>query len=376
MAPEAKRPEDVRRNWRPTALVRLGLYFALVFALAVVAVNLGYDGTVQNAERWVGANGTATSGTSMTAPPGKPDNVPNKSDMLSEVQNTADTRSVRLALQELLIAAITAIAFAIPVGITYSLTRRKEGYERAVVQMLMILPVLVAGIVLVVKGSLALAFTLAGIVAVVRFRATFRDVKDAVFGCAAIGIGLAAGIHSIVIAGGMSFIFCALAIILWKMDVGDLRKDLARMEGEMALADALVPVGHGETLVRGNANGANMNGTSDELAEEAARLERIIQSDAEAHKKKARFTHLLLVHTNKVKSTRESVEELLEGSAKRWRFISEVPYNNGTRTLEFLARLRPSANESRLLSSIQGQKEVVGVEMKAVGALREAVTAS
>ena len=368
MAPEAGRPEDVQRNWRPTALVRLGLYFALVGALAIGAVNLGYDGTVQNAERWVGSNGAALGPSAAS--------VPGKSEMLSEVQATADTRSVRLALQELLIAAVTAIAFAIPVGATYSLTRRKEGYERAVVQMLMILPVLVAGIVLVVKGSLALAFTLAGIVAVVRFRATFRDVKDAVFGCAAIGIGLAAGIHSIVIAGGMSFIFCALAIILWKMDVGDLRKDLARMEGEMPMADALVPVGHEETLTRGKANGANMNGNTDEMAAEAARLERIILTDAEAHKKKARFTHLILVHTNKVKPTRESVEELLETSAKRWRFVSELPYSNGTRTLEFLARLRSSANESRLLSSIQSEKEVVGVEMKAVGALREAVTAT
>lgn len=356
MAPEGKRTEDVRRTWRPTALVRLGLYFALVGALAVVAVTLGYDKTISNAA-WLGA-GTATVG--------------GRSEMLSEA--AADTPTIGAAVQGLLVAAGTAIAFAIPVGVTYALTRRREGYERSVVQMLMILPVLVSGIVLVVKGSLALAFTLAGIVAVVRFRATFRDVKDAVFGCAAIAIGLAAGVHSIVIAGGMSVIFCALAITLWKMDVGDIRRDLARMEGDVRLSEALVPVGSDTGLSRGRSDLTEMNGHNEELAEEAARLERIIQTDAEAHKKKARFTHLLLVHTNRVKPTRESVEDLLEENAKRWRFVSEVPYSNGTRTLEFLARLRPSANESRLLSSIQKEKEVVGVEMKAVGALRDVVT--
>jgi len=55
--------------------------------------------------------------------------------------------------------------------------------------------------------------------------------------------------------------------------------------------------------------------------------------------------------------------------------VSEVPYQNGTRTLEFLARLRQSTNESKMLSQIQGKgKEVVGVELKAVGAFRESVT--
>jgi hypothetical protein len=171
----------------------------------------------------------------------------------------------------------------------------------------------------------------------------------------------------------MSLLFCILAIALWKLDVGDLRTDLSRFEGDLKLSDHLLPVGDEGAMVRGD-HSSLLNGNTPELAEEAARLERIIQTDAESNKQKKRFTHLLLVHTNKVKSTRESVEDLLESNAKRWRFVSEVPYNNGTRTLEFLARLRPSANESRLLSSIQKGKEVVGVELKAVGAMREAVT--
>ena len=116
------------------------------------------------------------------------------------------------------------------------------------------------------------------------------------------------------------------------------------------------------------------NGRGPELAEEAARLERILQADAEVHKKKSRFTHLLLVHTSRVRPTRDAVEELLDASSKRWRYVSEVPYQNGTRTLEFLARLRQSADESKLLTTIQKEDEVVGVEMKAVGALREAMS--
>jgi hypothetical protein len=211
-----------------------------------------------------------------------------------------------------------------------------------------------------------------GIAAVVRFRATFRDVKDAVFGFAALALGLAAGVHSIAIAGGLSLIFCILSLAMWKLDVGDIRRDQGRLEGEIKLSDALIPGGDGDAMVRGKAE-PTLNGNTRKLSEEATRLERILQSDTEGHKKKSRFSHLLLVHTNKAKPTRESVEDLLETSAKRWRFVSEVPYNNGTRTLEFLARLRPSANESKLLGTIQKAREVVGVELKAVGPLRDSV---
>lgn len=343
-----------QRGWTHSGLTRLGIYFAFALGLAALAVKLGWDGTVENAAAIVGGSGGGGS------------------DMLSEALPATD--SLRAALRGLVIAVVTAVAFSVPISITYSVTRRKEGYERGIVQMLIILPVVVAGVVLVVKGSVALAFMLTGIVAVVRFRATFRDVKDAVFGFSALAVGLAAGMHSIVIAAGMSFIFCLLTILLWRFDVGDLRIDQARIEGAVKLSDALVPMGTNDSMVRGE-DVSSLNGHTPELAEEAARLERIIQTDAESHKQKSRFTHLLLVHTNKAKPTRDEVENMLDKSAKRWRFVSEVPYSNGTRTLEFLARLRPSANESKFLSSIQHQKEVVGVELKAVGALREAVTA-
>jgi len=48
-------------------------------------------------------------------------------------------------------------------------------------------------VVLIVRDSVALAFSLAGIVAAVRFRNTLRDTKDAVYIFLAIAVGLAAG---------------------------------------------------------------------------------------------------------------------------------------------------------------------------------------
>src|SRR5437660_974600 len=82
----------------------------------------------------------------------------------------------------------------------------------------------------------------------------------------ALAVGLAAGMHSIVIAAGLSFFFCTLAVILWELNIGDIRADLQRIEGTVSLSETLVPVGQGEAQVRGNVDGVISNGKGPELA--------------------------------------------------------------------------------------------------------------
>src|SRR5688572_13376017 len=79
------------------------------------------------------------------------------------------------------LAVTAAFVLAVPVAWTYMWTRRKKGYRQSVVQSLVLLPVVVAGVVVLVKSNVALAFALAGIVAAVRFRTSLDDSKDAVF---------------------------------------------------------------------------------------------------------------------------------------------------------------------------------------------------
>ena len=93
------------------------------------------------------------------------------------------------------VAMLAAVLLSLPVAWVYLLTRAKRGYQQSVVQLLIVLPTVVAGIVLLVKYSLALAFSLAGIVAAVRFRNTLDDSKDAVYVFLATAIGLAAAVN-------------------------------------------------------------------------------------------------------------------------------------------------------------------------------------
>ena len=80
--------------------------------------------------------------------------------------------------------------------------------------------VTIALVVFLVKGSLALAFSLAGIVAAVRFRTSLDEPIDAVYMFMAIGIGLAAGTQLTTVAYLASLMFVAISLGVWKINFG------------------------------------------------------------------------------------------------------------------------------------------------------------
>ena len=116
-------------------------------------------------------------------------------------------------------AVITAFLLAVPVAFTYVRTRNSLQYDQSLVQTVIMLPVVVTAILIVVENSLALAFSLAGIVAAVRFRNNLKDSRDAVYIFAAVGIGFASGVGALAIAAFLSIFFCAMELLLWKLDL-------------------------------------------------------------------------------------------------------------------------------------------------------------
>src|SRR5207247_2431543 len=112
----------------------------------------------------------------------------------------------------------------------YILTRHKKGYQQSVVQTLITISPVVAGVVVMVKWSLPLAFGFAGIVAAIRFRTTLEDSKDAVYVFLATTVGLAAAVE-LPLAAVISLIFNGLILILWFTDFG---RSAAPLEGGRA----------------------------------------------------------------------------------------------------------------------------------------------
>ena len=107
-----------------------------------------------------------------------------------------------------------------PVAWIYMGARRRKGRDQAFILTILLLPVVVAGIVIIVQNSLALAFSLAGIVAGVRFRLTLDDTLDAIYIFVAIGVGLAAGTGALEIGIVVTLFFNYAVLILWQVDYG------------------------------------------------------------------------------------------------------------------------------------------------------------
>jgi hypothetical protein len=218
-----------------------------------------------------------------------------------------------------------ALVMVLPIAWVYTFVRRLR-YDRSLVHSLIMLPPVVAGTVMVVKNSLALAFSLAGIMAAVRFRTTVKDPKDAVHVFLVMAIGLAAGVQALDIALLLSATFAMVVLLLWKYDLEVYADDDAELlsVGDSALMLADTPEGRDRVRDR-----------MSELAEE-------IKTDG-----------ILLIHTTDPDSARQVAEVVLSEVGKRWIFRDPPRGRNGVYTLEAVVRLRKKKTPVDLLGELE-----------------------
>lgn len=237
-------------------------------------------------------------------------------------------------------AMIGAVLLALPVAWVYVSTRAKRGYQQSVVQSLVILPMVVAGVVALVKHSLPLAFGLAAIVAAVRFRTALDDSKDAVHVFLATGVGLAAAVD-LPVAVVISALFNATMLVLWQTDFG---RTPAALDGRLA-----------ERRLRRVVEQLNRTGTfvarvDDELFQDmsAGQLQaladrawrRARRNDPEVPDPDGRQEALLRIRTRDVPAVRALVEPMLDESLKRWRYGGVLHATNGEEVVEYIATFR------------------------------------
>lgn len=120
----------------------------------------------------------------------------------------------------LAVALVGSIAVMVPVSWVYMEIRKRSKLDQSLLETLLVLPVAITGIVLIVHNSLALAFSLAGVMAGVRFRNTMKSTADSVFIFLAVGVGLASGIGMLIIAMLMTMVFNYTFLALWALNYG------------------------------------------------------------------------------------------------------------------------------------------------------------
>lgn len=280
--------------------------------------------------------------------------------VLTNAPRVVSAESLQQQVQVTLLALAGALVTSLPVAWSYSLTRRRRGFAQSMGQILVLLPIAVAGMVTLIQSSVALAFSLAGIVAVLRFRNALDDVKDGVYIFVCISIGIAAALGALTIGLLTSFVFNASVLVLWWLDFA--RRPTPGIRGGIRKLMRLPKV-HLPRLPNARPLGSVAQ-DGDAIHESAARAWRSeLQLTSRQGGIKGHVTSSLRVLTPIPDETRPVVDALLRAHARRWRLIGIIPNGPNMFTLKYRVSMH-RADRDALLDAARSASRVVGVELR------------
>lgn len=223
------------------------------------------------------------------------------------------------------VAMIGAFLLMVPASWVYMATRRHKGFDQGVVQTMVILALSVAGVVVITRNSIALAFSLAGIVGAVRFRNNLSDTRDTLYVFLAIGVGLAAGVEALAAAAVLSLVFNYITLAIWRTDYGMC--ELGRNSGYLLLNGPRGAPAPGGPARSGGSAVPEKDGKQ--------------KSNGE----KKPFNSVLVVRAKQAAPGRQVVEPFLARETKRWELAdTETNALGGETVLRYRMRLGKKAD--------------------------------
>jgi hypothetical protein len=187
------------------------------------------------------ANGGSTNGSDVAAAMAK-----------SNSANVGHVQSLLGSILWLVSAMVGALLATLPISWVYMDVRDREQYDQSLIGTIVVLPVVVAGIVVLVQDSLALSFSLAGIAGVANFRNTLKSPGDLLFVLVTIGIGLSSGIGAVELATVMSVAFSLCFTVLWFTQYGErhyMKRYLSDFDPNDEHSRLAAAMAKGETVV-------------------------------------------------------------------------------------------------------------------------------
>ena len=267
-------------------------------------------------------------------------------------------------MRRVLVLSMFAMAMAffltLPVVIVFTITRAKRGYRQALVQTLLMLPIVVSGVLILVKNSLALAFSLGGIVGAVSFRNRLEDPKDAVYVFLAIALGIACGVQVYAIGYSLSLFYSVATLGLWWTDFGRLPArltgSLAKRRMEQAREITGPSTGNTEEFLSLVDNQVLRSMTPDQLsaiADRAMRHRQKMVRTAMDSDEAFDATIRIVLPSAAAAEVRGAVEAVLVRDAKTWRLRSEAQSSGGNLSLEYEVRFRKKIPAPLLIEAVR-----------------------
>ena len=247
---------------------------------------------------------------------------------------------------------IGTLLLMMPVSWVYMSARNIPGHSQAVVQTLIILPLVVAGIVLIVRDSLALAFSLAGVVAAVRFRTNLKDTRDVVFVFLAIAVGFAAGVQTLAVGAVLTMVFNFVMLWTWRYDYGRNVLTPTAASRWSAPLNSLAMTSEYDAVPDRD---LVLSLSPREASKLAARFERVSDVLGGAKQKKPRFTAVLSLTSDHVGDAQELVERVLDRLAKRWRLDEVVTHTGKPSEIYYLVKVKKGVTRDEMLTAVRDE---------------------
>lgn len=289
--------------------------------------------------------------------------VPEGPTVLTDALSSSPTASVSFGPGSLVDVAVTtvmiligALVLMLPVTWIYMSARPSGGqHNQNVVQTLIILPLVVAGIVFIVQNSLALAFSLAGVVGAVRFRTTMKDARDLVYVFLSIVVGFAAGVQSLAVGAVISIVFNFVILITWHYDYGrNMLMPTASAQWSRPLEALASPTGDHQIPDRD----LILSLTPEKAEALADRFTRVSKTVGKK-KKKPRYDSLVVLTADDVSEAQRRVEPVLDRTTKRWMLDEVVTHTGKPSEIYYLTRMRKSVPRDEVLTAIHQNAEGV-----------------
>ena len=262
------------------------------------------------------------------------------------------------------VAMIGAVLLSLPLAYIYLRTKPAHEFDSSVLFSIVFLAATIAGIMVVVQGSIARALSLAGVVSAVRFRSSLKDSNDAVYLLGAIAVGFAAGSNELDVGVAISALLSVTLVLLWKLRLDAVKGALLPKDDESRDRHHHRDPNVTELSVKRSTSAAgDGNGAAPSLVPE-------LRPQA-----LARFGYIVL-ETEHTERTRLLVETFLERETKSWRLDGASPNSAGNRdrhkhasdvaTLMYLVRFRKGSQPEAIVERLKalGQSSHFSVRLE------------
>lgn len=249
------------------------------------------------------------------------------------------------------VGMVGALLLMLPIAWAYVATRDRRRADRSLVTTITLLPIAVAAILVIVRDSLAVAFSLAGIAGLVRFRNALDDARDAMYVIVAIAVGLGAGVGAMEAAAALSGLFNLVSVTLWKWNstqpvIVDIALGERPLPKEQSVLEAITAPKPTERHPAPVAEWLEPTQAKPLMGDDAGGAEPAPPTGRSG---------MLRVHAADDGATRREVEDVLGIFAKRWALESDDRGADGLPTLTYEIRLRKRCRPADLLQALKAR---------------------